>query len=176
MSETLLWGKARLRAFQPNDGAYVRADAFGWQMLLDFKCPEKFITFSVSEVLSGQVPPDTFRGKIVLVGINAPSVSDERVTPIRRDHRGIRMQALTIHQLLRHVLTGDRPLRSWSDWIGRRLDPVVVFRGRRHRTLGEIDLPTGAHPHGRSAALSPASRGARLPPGGGSRSLRPPSP
>lgn len=113
--QTLLWGQARLRGFRPNDGAYVRADAFGWQLLLDFKCPEEFLSFSVSEVLSGQVPPDNFRGKIVLVGINASSVSDERVTPIRRDHRGVRMQALTIHQLLRHVLTGDRPLQCWRD-------------------------------------------------------------
>ena len=114
---TLLWGKARLRAFQANDGAYVGADAHGWQLLLDFKCPDDFIQYSVTEALSGQIPPEHLRDKIILVGINAPSVSDERVTPIRRDHRGVRLQALTINQLLRHALDGELPIRFWSDWL-----------------------------------------------------------
>jgi adenylate cyclase len=114
---TLLWGKARLRQFQANDGAYVGADAHGWQMLLDFKCPDNFVHYSVMDALSGQIPPDKLRDKIILVGINTPSVSDERVTPIRRDHRGVRIQALTINQLLRKALYGEQPIRFWSDWL-----------------------------------------------------------
>jgi adenylate cyclase len=114
---TLLWGKARLRPFQPNDGAYVRADAGGRQILLDFKCPDDFVHYTVMEALSGQIPPDKLRDKIVLVGINTPSVADERVTPIRRDHRGVRIQALTINQLLRHALNGEPPIRFWNDWL-----------------------------------------------------------
>jgi adenylate cyclase len=114
---TFRLGKAKLRKFEPNDGAYVGADAHGWQMLLDFKCPDDFHPYSFSEVLSGHVPPGTFRDKIVLVGMNSPSVSDERVTPIRRDHRGIEVQSLTINQLLREALNGEKPLRSWNDWF-----------------------------------------------------------
>ena len=110
-------GKARLRKFQATDGTYVGADAGGWQMLLDFKCPDHFIRYSVSEALSGHIPPAILRDKIVLVGMNAPSVSDERVTPMRRDHRGIETQALTINQLLREAIKGEKPLRFWSDWV-----------------------------------------------------------
>jgi adenylate cyclase len=110
-------GKSQLRKFRPNDGAYIRADAHGWQMLLDFKCPDDFHPYSFVEVLSGQVPPGTFHDKIVLVGMNSASVFDERVTPTRRDHRGIEVQSLTINQLLRQALDGEKPLRSWSDWL-----------------------------------------------------------
>jgi len=108
-------GRTRLRSFQANDGAYVRADKGGEQILLDFKCPDRFLRYSVSQVLSGQVPPGTFRDKIVVIGINTPSVSDERVTPMKRDHRGVDLQAATVNQLLRHAMEGEPMLRSWSD-------------------------------------------------------------
>lgn len=110
-------GKARLRAFQPNDGEYVRADAGGWQMLLDFKCPERFVRFSFSDALSGRIPAEAVRDKIVLIGMNAPSVSDERVTPVSRNHRGIELQAGAVNQLLREALQGDQSLRFWPDWV-----------------------------------------------------------
>ena len=108
-------GKARLRKFQPNDGAYVGADAGGWQMLLDFKCPTNFIRYSFSQTLSGSIPPENLRDKIVLVGMKSASVSDERVTPMQGRHRGIELQALTLNQLLRMALNGDKSLRFWSD-------------------------------------------------------------
>ena len=111
-------GKARLRPLEPNDGAYVGTSAVGeFQILLDFKCPDRFTRYSVSEVLSGRIPPERFRGKIILIGMNTPSVLDERVTPFRRNHLGVEVQALTINQLLRHALEGERQLQYWDDWI-----------------------------------------------------------
>ena len=114
---SLLLGKSRLRSFQPNDGAYVDADAGGFQMLLDFKCPTNFTRYTVSEALSGQIPPGSLRDKIILIGMNTPSVSDERVTPINRRHRGIEVQALTINQLLRQAIDGEKPLQFWNAWV-----------------------------------------------------------
>jgi len=116
-ARSFLLGKARLRPFQANDGAYVGAGTGEFQMLLDFKWPDNFTRYSVSEALSNRISPGSLRDKIVLVGINTPSVSDERVTPIRRDQRGIEVQALTINQLLREALEGEKPLRFWSDWL-----------------------------------------------------------
>lgn len=110
-------GKARMRAFRGNDGAYVRADDHGWQMLLDFKCPDRFTRFSVGRALAGGIPTELVRGKVVLIGINAPSVIDERITPTHRNHHGIEVQALAIHQIVRHALHGEAPLRFWPDWI-----------------------------------------------------------
>ena len=116
-ANSLRLGKTSLRRFQRNDGLYVGADAKGWQMLLDFRCPEKFTRFSVSDVLAGRIPRGALRDKIVLVGMNAPSVEDFRVTPLHRTHRGIEVQAMTVNQLLRHALDGEPPIRFWSQWL-----------------------------------------------------------
>jgi len=110
-------GKVRLRPLEPNDGAYVGAATGEFQTLLDFKCPDHFTRYSFSAVLSNQIPAGSFRDKIILIGMNSPSVLDERVTPFRRNHLGVEVQALTVNQLLRHALEGERQLQYWSDWL-----------------------------------------------------------
>jgi adenylate cyclase len=85
-------------------------------MLLDFKCPTNFTRYSFVETLSGKIPPGVLRDKIVVVGINTQSVFDERVTPISRNQRGLELQAMTVNQLLRMALDGEKPLRWLSDW------------------------------------------------------------
>ncbi len=89
-------GKARFRPLQPEDGAYVGA--------------------ATGELLTGKIPPGTLRDKIVLVGINSQSVFDERVTPISRAQRGIELQAMTVNQLMRMALDGEKLLQSLKDW------------------------------------------------------------
>jgi adenylate cyclase len=118
-------GKTSLNQFHSTDGPYVNADDKGWQMLFDFKCPDKFVRFSFMEALSGKIPPGSLSGKIVIVGINTSSVLDERVTPVQRDHRGIEVQAHAVNQLLRYALQGGRPLRPLPDW----LEDVWMFAG-----------------------------------------------
>jgi adenylate cyclase len=109
-------GGAQVRLLRPNDGPYVNFVKAGSQILLNFKHPENFTRFSVSDALAGKIPKNSLRNKIVLVGMNAPSVSDERVTPIRYSHRGIELQSLTILQLLRTALDGEKPLKFWPEW------------------------------------------------------------
>ena len=115
-SNSFQFGKAQVRALQPNDGPYVGADAAGMQFLLNFKHPNDFTRFTVSDALAGKIPKGSLRDKIVLVGMNAPSVSDERVTPIRYSHRGIELQSLTILQLLRAAVDGENALQFWAGW------------------------------------------------------------
>ncbi len=110
-------GKSRIRPLEPNDGAYVGAATGEFQILLDFKCPDRFTRYSVTEILSGRIHLERLRDKIVLIGMNTPSVLDERVTPFRRNHLGVEVQALTVNQLLRHALEGEKQLRYWNDWI-----------------------------------------------------------
>lgn len=109
-------GKVVFDAVRANDGAYVGADTNGTAIMLDFRSPTNFVRLSFSEVLAGKVRNGLLKDKIVLVGMNTPSVSDERVTPMNRQHRGIELQAQTVHQILRHALEGEEPLESWSDW------------------------------------------------------------
>jgi adenylate cyclase len=110
-------GKARLRLLKPNDGAYVGANTASGQILMDFKCPENFTRFSVSDALAHRIPHGVLKDKIVLIGVTAASVQDSWATPVRFDHRGIELQAITVHQLLRSALEGTKPLRFWNDWV-----------------------------------------------------------
>lgn len=110
-------GKARLHLLKPNDGAYVREDTAGGQILMDFKCPDSFTRLSVSNALAGNIPRGALKEKIVLIGMTAASVQDSWPTPMRFAHRGIELQAMTVHQLLRTALEGAKPLRFWSDWL-----------------------------------------------------------
>lgn len=110
-------GKARLRPLEPNDGAYVGTETGDFQILLDFKCPDSFERYSVSQVLSGDIPPERLRDKIILIGMNSPSVLDQLVTPFRRNHLGVEVQAMAVNQLLRHALAGEKQLRYWNDWL-----------------------------------------------------------
>jgi adenylate cyclase len=111
-------GKARFRSLEPNDGAYVGAKTGEFQILLDFKCPDHFTRYSVSNVLSGKVvPPGSLRDKIILIAMNSASVLDDLVTPFRRNHLGVEVQAMTVNQLLRHALEGEKPLQFWNGWL-----------------------------------------------------------
>jgi adenylate cyclase len=110
-------GKTSLPALQANDGAYVREDMRGWQILMDFKCPDNFTRFSVSDALAGKIPHGALKDKIVLIGMTAASVQDNWATPVRFNHRGVEVQAMIVHQLLRSALEGTKPLRFWNDWL-----------------------------------------------------------
>lgn len=109
-------GKTIFRPFEKNDGAYVNADARGYQLLLDFRGPKKFQSYTLTQALSGQIPPGALRDKIVLVGDTAESKMDYFVTPLEHQHRGLVVHAQMLNQLLRAAIEGDRPLQVWQEW------------------------------------------------------------
>jgi adenylate cyclase len=108
-------GKSTLRPFAPNDGAYVNADAHGYQILLDFSGPEEFPTFSLSDVLAGNVSPDAIRGNVVMLGPLASSLKDFLSCPVSKRFPGLMLHAHVVNQLLRHAVDGQRPLRFWKE-------------------------------------------------------------
>jgi adenylate cyclase len=120
-------GSVTLRPFEPNDGAYVRADAQGYQYLLDYRGgANRFKTYSISDVLEGRVDPRLIKNNVVIVGVNAESVKDAFLTPFDRFTRrgqttaGIAVHGYEVSQLLRAGLDGDTPIRFLPDryeWI-----------------------------------------------------------
>jgi adenylate cyclase len=84
---------------------------------MDFICPDKFTRFSVTDALTGKIPRGALKDKVVLIGMTAASVQDNWATPVRFDHRGVEVQAMIVHQLLRAALEGTKPLRFWNDWV-----------------------------------------------------------
>lgn len=79
---TLKLGSVKFSKFSGNDGGYVDEYHAGYQTLLNYRShPKKFLEFSVSDVLEGKVPEDTFKDKIVFVGNIDYSAKDVFKTP-----------------------------------------------------------------------------------------------
>ncbi len=117
--EQLRLGSTTLRRFGPNDGGYVRADAGGYQVLVDFyRGHSQPISFSLTALLTGQVDPDAIRNKIVLFGVTAESVPDLFHTPFSSGNDtgrmipGVAVHAHIISQFLGAALEGRRPIAT----------------------------------------------------------------
>jgi adenylate cyclase len=114
-------GKTILERFERNDGGYVRAESGGYQILLNFRGNEdRFAVYSLKAVLNGQIPLDSFRDRIVLIGTNAESLNDFFYTPYSSElfgsperMAGVTLQANIVSQLLSAALEGRSSLRVW---------------------------------------------------------------
>jgi adenylate cyclase len=85
----------------------------GGNLLVNF--PGKagaFPQVSISDVLAGDVAPDRFRDKIVLVGVTATAVFDLRATPFGPVNPGLEVQAAALDNLLSGRFM-SRP--GWAD-------------------------------------------------------------
>jgi len=115
-------GRTTFRPLEPNDGSYVRADAGGYQFLLDYRDPpDVFPSVTLSELRAGQFGAGLFKGKVVLVGVTAESVKDTFYTPYgrafgeKKEMYGVVLIGHTVSQLLRAGLEGDAPTAVISD-------------------------------------------------------------
>jgi adenylate cyclase len=121
-------GSMTLPPLEPNDGSYVRADARGYQFLLDYAAgADAFPVHSISEVLSGNLPAGSLRDQIVLVGVTSTSVKDLFYTPLNaaptvseyvdKPMFGVELHAHAIGQLLAHALDVRQPITSLPEWL-----------------------------------------------------------
>ncbi|MBI2318310.1 MAG: adenylate/guanylate cyclase domain-containing protein [Betaproteobacteria bacterium] len=144
-------GDATLIPFEKNDGGYVGADAAGYQFLIDYKGGFGRLTrYSFTELLSGNIGPSAFSGKIVVIGSAAKSLNDFFYTPLSlgrgADQRmlGAELQGLVTSQLLRAALDGEGQLRPVNDaWevIWLALCCVLgTLIGLRSRSLARFAL------------------------------------
>jgi CHASE2 domain-containing sensor protein/class 3 adenylate cyclase len=115
-------GKTTFVPFEPNDGGYRNADARGYQFLLDFGDMERpFPSYSVSDVLSGKIPRDAFKDRIVLIGVTAVSMRDFFITPFNKTMEsdqqiaGVELHARIVSQLLRSALEGHKSFRYMNE-------------------------------------------------------------
>lgn len=118
--QRLRLGTVTLSPFEANDGGYVGADAKGYQVLLDYR-GGGFRTFSLTQLLAGQVPSDAIQDKIVLIGVSAESVPDWFHTPLSSALSpgefltGVTLHGHLVSQLLRAGLQGHQGKRSWPE-------------------------------------------------------------
>ncbi len=125
--ELLRLGPTTLRRFGSYDGGYVRADDGGYQILVDFHRGHSLpLSFSLTALLTGQVPPEAIRNKIVLFGVTAESVPDLFHTPFSSGNDtgrmipGMAVHAHIVSQFLDAGLEGRRSIETPSEsqeWV-----------------------------------------------------------
>jgi adenylate cyclase len=115
-------GRTTLPPFEPNDGGYVRADAGGYQFLLDYRDPaNSFPSITLGQLLKDAFDPAALANKIVLIGVTADSVKDSFHTPYsdafgeRQAMYGVELHAHMANQLVRAAMDGDAPIAVISD-------------------------------------------------------------
>ncbi|MEG4817196.1 CHASE2 domain-containing protein [Microcoleus sp. K5-D4] len=156
-------GKGVFRPFQPNDGAYVRSDSRGYQILTNLRGPRgSFRTASMSDVLSGKVPADFVRSRVVLIGSNAPSLKDFYQNAYSsgwfgppQQIPGVELQAHFLSQILSAALDGRGAINVWPEaaellwillwsWAGAKVSWNLRSLGRSAYCLSSICLGLSA--------------------------------
>lgn len=75
-------GKTIIEPFEANDGGYIRADAGGYLMLLNYRGPSRYFDIvSMMDILKDRVPPDWGRDRIILIGAVSEGFNDLFSTP-----------------------------------------------------------------------------------------------
>ena len=113
-------GKGTFIPFKSNDGGYIRADAGGFQILLNFRGTEKnFYRVSITDVLNGDIPEDLMSDRLVLIGSTAPSLKDLFATPYSSD----RLKSQYLSGVFIHANLASQIISTALD--GRKLIKVV---------------------------------------------------
>lgn len=119
IGDTNRWqlGGTEFVPFEANDGGYIRADARGFQLLLNYRGPSSsFETVSLMDVLDDRVPPDWGRDRIILIGQVSESAKDLFFTPysgglldLPQPMAGVEVHAHLTSQIISAALA-ERPL------------------------------------------------------------------
>lgn len=148
-------GEAVFVPFASNDGGYVRTDARGYQILLNYRGPAgSFRTVSMGDILADKIPADLIRDRIVLIGSTAESLNDLFDTPYSSNLIGVpkRVPGVEVHANLTSAILSaaleNRPLlRSWPEWVeglwifgASCLGAVSIWQGRYNKGVAKISL------------------------------------
>ena len=146
-------GKTVLTPFHPYDGGYVRADAGGYQTLINYRGTlDRFSHYSITDLLADNIPAEVVSNRVILIGSTAATISDLSPTPYSRWTKSNRQMAwVTIHanivsQLLGAAIDARAMLRTISEvreWscilIGATVGAYLSWRLKFLR-LGAIAL------------------------------------
>lgn len=120
--ETMRFGSMELPRFLPNTGGYVKTDAGGLQVLLNFRNGrERFRTLSLNDIKTGKFNPNWVRDRIIIIGMTTPSAPDLIATSaianmkLHGEIYGAEFHAHSASQIISAVLDGRPLLKSWSD-------------------------------------------------------------
>ncbi len=122
-NQELQLGKTIFKWLAFDSGGYQTIDDAGFQILLNYRAGPVARQVTLMQVLQGRIDPNWVKGKVVLIGLSAPTAKDFFYTPYSRIEKGIpRMAGVFIHahmvsQILSAVLD-NRPLFwYWPEWV-----------------------------------------------------------
>ena len=127
--EAIMFGSTELPRFFSNSGGYVGADDFGVQVLLSYRNGRKqFRTLCLKDINNIEAEKgnskalrDILGGRIVLIGVTAPSIKDfintsaiANLQPPGKIY-GVEFHAHVASQIISAVLDGRPTLKTWSE-------------------------------------------------------------
>lgn len=115
--------QAKIKFFRGNDANYIRAEDDGYQILINYLgTQQQFTSYSLSQLLAGEVPADKIRDRLILIGSTANSFNKQYQTPYSnqwsnapKEMAGIIIDANIVNQLLAAALDGQPMLKTWSE-------------------------------------------------------------
>lgn len=169
--EYMQLGPSTLIRLRAGSGGYATTDDRGYQIMLDYRnrlTPARQI--SLTQLLNNELRPEWVSGKIVMIGLTAPSFKDLFYTPFtagktEETHQmpGVVVHAQMVSQLL-DAATGERlPLwmsQPWQEWIWcllwALLGGSIAWRLRHplFLTLSQVGVLVGVMAGGYSIFLS----------------------
>ncbi len=88
------------------------------RVMINYLGPGKtFPHYSISDILSGRLDPDTFKDKIVIVGATAIGIYDLRVTPFSSVYPGVEIHATVIDNILKRNFLQRTAWTSLLDFL-----------------------------------------------------------
>ncbi len=123
--DTWWLGKTRFKPFEDSDGGYIKADANGYQQILNYRSNHQaFEQVSLSDVLHDRIPPDWARDRIVLIGAVGDSFQDHKFTPysssllsLPEPMAGVEIHAHLTSQIISAALDRRTLIRHWPEAI-----------------------------------------------------------
>lgn len=126
-SGDLVLGDVVFQRLRTRMGGYQQLDAWGYQILLNYRSYrhspfEIAPTVTLSQVLQGKVKPDEVKDRIVLIGVTAQSAHDYIPTPYSaqqgfyQEMPGAIVQAQMVSQIISAVKDKRSLISVWSSW------------------------------------------------------------
>ena len=119
-------GKARFQPIEAHTGGYQGIDAWGSQILLNYRSYQSLKEIvpqvTLSQILSGEVEASAIKNRVVLIGTTAESFRDYSLTPYKTNQGaiqqipGVILQAQMTSQLISAALAERSLLWTWTLW------------------------------------------------------------
>ncbi|AFZ57779.1 CHASE2 domain-containing protein [Anabaena cylindrica] len=116
-------GKTKFIPFESYDGGYIRADARGYQILINYRGKSDFFeTVSMTDILKDKLPANWGRDRIIFIGYIGESFRDSFFSPhssgllsLPKPMSGVEIHANLTSQIISAAIEERSLFRTWSE-------------------------------------------------------------